>query len=164
MMVIESEPVVRILSEIEEEHHALTALIAMLPVNQLTERPGGHWSAIDLLTHITAWQANALTIARQQAAPDAPELDPALGPGRVLGLDTAQFNAELLASHRDWTLDQALAWHNHIFAELMAALAALPPERLLGGPGPHGARMWYARPALLHAREHREEFQRRIGL
>jgi hypothetical protein len=163
-MVIESEPVVRILAEIEEEHRALTTLIAVLPIDRLTERSDGQWSAIDLLNHITAWQANALTIARQQAAPDAPELDPALGAGRVLGLDAERFNAELLASHRDWTLDQALAWHNHVFAELKAALAALPPARLLGGPGPHGARLWYARPALLHAREHREEFQRRLGL
>jgi hypothetical protein len=162
-MVAESDPLVQIFSDIEEEHRALTSLLARLPIERLAERSGGQWSAIDLLTHITAWQENALQVARQQAAPGAAELDPAVGAGRVLGLDTDSFNAGLLETHRDWTLDRALAWHNQVFASLRAALATLPPASLLGGPGPHGSRIWYARPALLHSRDHRQEFERRLG-
>ena len=161
-MVAESDPLVRLFSDIEEEHRALTSLLARLSIDQLTERPGGGWSAIDLLVHITAWQENALKVARQQATPGAPELDPAGGAGRALGLDTDAFNAALLDSHRDWTLDRALAWHNQVFAALRAALATLPPARLLGGPGPYGARIWFSRPALLHSRDHRLEFERRV--
>lgn len=164
LTLIESEPIVRLLSEIEEERKALTALIAMLTVDQLTGRPGGQWSAIDLLTHITAWQAHALTVARQQAAPDAPEVDPAVGPGRILGINADIDNAATLAAQRDTTLDQALARYHEIYHALRAALVALPPSRLLGGPGPRGARLWYARPALLHSREHRQAFQQRLGL
>lgn len=159
-MVIQSEPMVRILAEIETEHHELTGLIARLPMDRISRRVGGHWSAVDLVAHITAWQANALRVAELQAAPDAPEVDPALSPGRILGLDTNRFNDDLLVTHRDWSLDQALAWHNEISRKLRLALAALPPSRLLGGSGPFGSRMWYGRPAIIHSREHRQEFER----
>ena len=64
-MVAESDPLVRLFSDIEEEHRALTSLLARLSIDRLTERPGGQWSAIDLLVHITAWQENALKVARQ---------------------------------------------------------------------------------------------------
>jgi hypothetical protein len=156
-----SEPIVRILADIDAEHRALTSLMARLSVAQITARPGGEWSAIDMLNHITAWQANALQVAHLQAAADAPEIEPDQGTSRLLGLDTDQFNADLLTSHRDWTLAQALAWHNRVHADLLAALAALPPERLLGGSGPHGTRRWVALPAILHPRAHRLEFERR---
>jgi hypothetical protein len=164
LSLIESEPLVRVFSDIDEEHKAVTALIAMLTIDQLSRRPDGQWSAIDLLTHLTAWQAHALTVARQQAAPDAPDLDPALGAGRILGIDADADNAATLAANRDITLDQALARYNETYAALRAALVTLPPARLLGGPGPHGTRIWFVRPALLHSREHRQAFQQRLGL
>lgn len=163
-MVFESEPIVRVLSEIDEEHKAVTSLLAFLSLDQLTERRGDQWSAVDLLIHLTYWQENALKVARQQAAPDAPEVDPTLGAGRLLGIETDAANAEVLDRHRDWTLDQALGWYNRVYADLRAALAVLPSSRLIGGTGPRGARMWYARPALLHSREHRREFEQRLGL
>jgi hypothetical protein len=160
----ESDPITRLLADIEEEHHALTALMARLPLDWLAERRNGQWSAIDLLVHITAWQANALTIAHRLAAPGAPALVDDPMPSQALGLDTHQFNADLLESHRDWTIDQALAWHNQVFADLLRALATLPPNRLLGGGGPHGAQRWFARPALTHSREHRLDFEQRARL
>lgn len=160
----ESEPITRLLADIEEEHHALTALMARLPLAWLTQRRDGQWSAIDLLVHITAWQANALLVAQRLAAPDAPALAGDPTPGQVLGLDANRFNADLLVSHRDWTIDRALAWHNQVFADLMRALATLPADRLLGGSGPHGAQRWYACPALVHSREHRLDFEQRALL
>ena len=162
-MVLESEPIVRILAEIDEEHKAVTTLIATMSIDQLSARKRGQWSAIDLLAHLTVWQAHAVTIARQQAAPDAPMLDPAVGPSRVLSIETDTHNMETLAAHRDLTLDRVLAWYNQVHADLRSALTVLSSERLLGGPGPHGAQMWYARPALLHSRDHRREFQERLA-
>ena len=160
--MLASEPLVRIFAEIEEEHHRLTALASRLSAAQIGGRPGGAWSAIDTIIHITAWQEHARRVAVAQAAPDAPEIDPEVSAGRVLGIDGHAFNAGLLDSHRDWTLDQALAWHNQVHSALRAALGRLPSARLLGGPGPHGARTWYGRPAIVHAREHRLDLERRL--
>ena len=162
-MAIQSAPMVRILAEIEREHRALTSLMARLSPTQLTQGPPGGWSAIDTLNHVTAWQANALRIAESQAAPDAPELDPSLTPGRVLGIDVERFNADIQAQHGQISLDEALGWHNRVHMALLKALVSLPPKRVLGGPGPHGAQMWYARPAIIHTREHRQELEARLA-
>lgn len=159
----ESDPIIRILAEIEAEHRALTALMARLTPAQIDARPAGGWSAVETLIHITAWQANALRVARDQAAPDAPPLDPEVGPGRILGLTTDDVNDDLLTTHRHWTLDQALAWHNRVNDELRRALVVLPPRRLLGGSGPHGACRWYGQPAITHSRAHRLELEKRLA-
>lgn len=162
-MVSESQPVVGILAAIEREHRALTSLMARLSLEELTARAGDGWSAIDTLNHITAWQENALRVAQGQAGPAAPEVDPSLGVGRILDLDVESFNAEILTQHRQRSLAEALDWHKRVHAALLKALAVLPPERLLGGPGPHGARQWLARPAIVHAREHRQELEARLA-
>jgi len=107
------------------------------------------------VVHITAWQDNALQIARQQTVPDAPDLNPHSSPAGILRLNVQKFNDEVWGSHQDWTLEQALAWHTQINTALRAVLATLPAERLLGGSGKYGARMWYWRPAVIHSREHR---------
>jgi hypothetical protein len=162
-MGVVSNPIIRILAEIKEEHQALTTLMASLTPTQITKDLPGLGTAVDVLNHITAWQANALRIAKMQAAPDAPEFEPDQSSSQILGLDVDQFNAELRASHQDWTLDQALAWHNQVHTDLLTTLATLPPARLLGGSGPYGARRWYVRPAITHSREHRLELERLLA-
>jgi hypothetical protein len=160
-MALLSMPVTRVLSEIKAEHKALTSLAARLSIAQITERPGGQWSAVDLINHITAWQANALKVAQLAATPDAPPIEPDLSAGRILGIDADRFNADLLVRHQDGALDEALAWHYQVHTELLTALLAVPPDRLFGGPGPHGASRWYAVPAITHSRAHRLDFERR---
>jgi hypothetical protein len=162
MIIVDSERIEHILAEIESEHQVLTKLLSGLPACQVSSRAGDEWSAVDALVHITAWQNNALEIARLQAAPDAPDLNPRSSPAGILRLNVDQFNEKVFNAHRDWGLDQAMAWHNATHADLQSALAALPPERLLGGPGKHGARMWYWRPAVVHSREHRHRIEKRL--
>jgi hypothetical protein len=129
---------------------------------EAASRPTGAWSAIDTLIHVTSWQENALAIAREQSSPGARTLDPSRGAARTLGIDVDLFNAESLASHREWSHDEAVRWSREVTSALLKALAALPDQRLFGGRARHGARMWYWRPAVVHSREHRRELQRRL--
>ena len=163
-MLIASLPVKRIFGEIQNEHRAFTRLVTQLPVRQLDQSLPGIGRPVDVLVHVTAWQANALQVALAQAKPDAPEIDPEAGVGQLLGLDTDRFNADLRASRRGWLLDRALHWSNQVHVELVNALTAIPDGRLLGGSGPYGARRWYARPCITHPRAHREELQQLLRL
>ncbi len=157
-----SEQIELILAEIEAEHRAWAELLKSVTADKASMKLYGEWSATDTLIHVTAWQENALRIARLQAAPDAPALDPNQGAGGVLGINVEQFNQDLVSSHRLWTAAQALAWSDQVIADLWAALAALPAERLLGGRGPHGAQLWYGRAAIVHSREHRLALERHL--
>lgn len=163
-MVVRFELVERILAEIGLEHRALIQLCNGLRADQASSRTNDEWSAIDVLIHITAWQDNALRIARLQAAPDAPVLNPHSGPAGVLRINVERFNEEVFISHRDWMLEQAMAWHDQTNADLRSALAALPSERVLGGCGKYGACMWYWRPAFIHSREHRHALEQRLSI
>src|SRR5574337_332560 len=107
-MVVQSEPIVSILNEIESEHIALTKLLNGLSADQVSSHLDDDWSAIDVIVHITAWQDNALQIARSQAAPQAPALNPRSSPAGILRLNVQRFNDALFASHHDWTFDQEI--------------------------------------------------------
>jgi hypothetical protein len=161
-MVLASQPLVRILQEIEAEQRALTTLLVRLTPDQLTDWSGG-WSPVDTLNHITAWKENALRVARSQAAPDAPALDPEARVGQILGLDTDRFNDESTRRHQAKSLAEALDWSNDVHRALLDALVRLPVDRVLGGSGPYGARLWYARPGIGHVREHREALAARLA-
>lgn len=141
----------RIFADLEDEHRAFIELVASLPEADALDRPGGEWSAVDSLVHITSWKENALRVARQQAEPDAPDPGPTRGPGGVLHINVDRFNAEVLAARRDWSAQQALAWANDVHRDLIEALRRLPEERVLGGRGRHGARMWYWMPGFIHS-------------
>jgi hypothetical protein len=162
-MVAQSEILKHILAEIESEHLTLIQLLSGLSVDQALSRPpSDEWSAVDVLIHITAWQDNALQIARLQAMPNAPVLNPRSSPAGILRINVQQFNKEVSLSHRDWTLEQAIAWHNQINNDLRSALANLPCGQVLSGIGKSGACMWYWRPAVIHSREHRHALERRL--
>ncbi len=162
-MAAQSESIRSILAEIESEHQVLIQLLNGLSTDQASSRPNGEWSAIDVLIHITAWQEQALRIARLQATPDASALNPRSGPAGVLHVNVQQFNDEMFLSHHDWTFGQAMAWHNQINADLRLALETLPSERVQSGIGKYRACMWYWRPAVIHSREHRHALERRLA-
>lgn len=147
---------------LEEEHRALIELLEGLPQKVALERPGGEWSAVDSLIHVTSWKENALRIARQQAEPGAPDPGLTKGPAGVLHVNVDRFNAEALAARSDWSLRQALIWANEVHRDLLEALHRLPEERLLGGRGRHGARMWYWMPGFIHSVGLRRELSDRL--
>jgi hypothetical protein len=161
-MVLASQPLVRILHEIEAEHRALLTLLVRLSPDQLTDWSGG-WSPVDTLNHITAWKENALRVALAQAEPDAPALDPEARVGQILGLETDRFNDEITRQHHQKSLAEAIEWANGAHRALLDALVRLPVERTLGGAGQYGARLWYARPGIGHVREHREALVARLA-
>ncbi len=78
--------------------------MAGLPEEGALRRPGGGWSAVDSLIHITSWKENALRV-RQQAEPEAPDPGPTKGAAGVLHISIDRFNEETLAARRDWTPD-----------------------------------------------------------
>ena len=152
-----------ILLAFQMEREAWLDLVQGLSAEQLGTRPGGGWSVVDLLFHVGAWQENALRVARLQAEPGAPELEPDQGVAGVLGIDVDGFNEEFMTALGDRSIDEAMAWSGEVHAQLVEALGALPPERLLGGTFEHGARRWYWRPAVVHPQEHRTEVGSRFG-
>ena len=152
-----------ILLAVQMEREAWLDLVQGLSAEQLGTRPGDGWSVIDMLFHVAAWQENALKVARLQAEPSAPELQPDQGVAGVLGIDVDGFNQEFMTALGDRSIDEAMAWSGEVNAQLTEALEALPPERLLGGTFDHGARRWYWRPAVVHPQEHRMELVSRFG-
>lgn len=79
-----------------------------------------------------------------------------------LHINVDQFNADIFSAHQRWTSERALEWSERVTSELLAALGKLPPERLLGGSGRHGARMWYGMPAFVHSRGHQRRVMRQL--
>ncbi len=149
-------PLAAILAEIEAEHQAWLALLGGIPPAAATWRSSsGAWSAVDALAHVTAWQENAVRIARRLADPDAPSPGTNDGPASVMGLEVTRFNAQVWSAHQDWSADRALAWSRRVHGELVAALRALPTRRILGGRGRYGSQTWYWQPAVAHAAAHR---------
>jgi hypothetical protein len=80
-----------------------------------------------------------------------------------LRINVQQFNEQVFNSHRDWTCDRVIAWHNQTNADLRLALTTLPFERVLSGSGKYGTCMRYWRPAVIHSREHRHALERRLS-
>ncbi len=157
-----NERIRAILGDIEAEHRRWRGLLGCLSPEEASERPDGGWSAVDSLIHIAAWKENALTIARSQAESGAPELDPKKGSAGILGISVDAFNDEVARSHQDWSLDRATAWADRVDADLRAAIAALPDQRVIGGRGRHGARFWISLPGMSHPPEHRRELELRF--
>lgn len=151
-----------IVSDIEAEHRVWVDLIESLSPRQLAETRNGAWTALDTLAHITAWNENALRIARAQAEPDAPDPGPSRGPAGVLHINVDKFNQQVLDDHHAWSRDRVVKWSEQVHVSLLEALGALPTERVLNGRGRHGARQWFWMPAVQHSGGHRRQLERAI--
>lgn len=156
------ESVARILADIAAQHLAWSDFLSQLHPEQAMQPADGLWSAIDALVHATAWIENALRIARLQAEPNEPDLGPTRGAAGYLHINVDKFNADVFQAHRGWTRERALEWSQRTNAELRGALTVLPVERILGGSGRHGARMWFWMPAFIHTRGHRHRVMRQL--
>lgn len=153
----------KILEALDDEHARWLALVGELGEFEATRRGQTRWSPVDTLNHVTAWKENAAKVARLQAEPDAPQVDPSEGSARILGLDVDAFNAETLERLSDATLAHALGWADRVHAGLRAALEALPVDRVLVPGGPHGIAGWLLLPAIEHPPEHRLRLERQLG-
>ena len=160
-----SDRMPKILGAMDEEHARWLGLVGELGEFEATRRSPNRWSPTDTLNHVTAWKQNALEIARLQADPDAPRVDPALGSAAILGLgsDIDTYNAQLMEARADWTLTRSRAWSEEIHGELRLALEALPSDRLIVPDGPHGIVGWLLLPAIEHPPEHRLRLERQLG-
>jgi hypothetical protein len=156
--VSDSDPqIAEIIREIDAEHAAWLDMVGRLPADQLVSRPPGGWSILDMLLHVASWKENAVKVADMQAAPDAPSPAQEQTPAGILGLDDWRFNEDFMIEHRDWTLERSLEWSTKVHTRLIQALTDLPADRILGGTGPNGARLWYWSPAVIVSERHRKE-------
>jgi len=85
-----------------------------------------------------------------------------MGPAGYLHINVDYFNAEVIKAHRGMMREEALTWGHRVNSDLRAALGELPMERVLGGAGQYGARMWFWMPAFIHTRGHRRRVEQRI--
>src|SRR6266511_2779962 len=161
----ESDPSVieEILEDIGAEHDAWIELTRRSSSEELMKRPANGWSLIDMLLHVASWKENATGVARLQAEPHAPFPAQELTPAGVLGIDEKLFNQDFMDAHRAWRLEQAVEWSNQVHRGLLQALNDLREERVLGGKGPRGARLWYWSPAVIVSSHHRREAEDRLG-
>jgi hypothetical protein len=151
-----------LIDEINQEYQNWLDLISGLTPEQLTRRPEDGWSVIDTLIHVTAWQGNAIKIAKEQKDPGVPVPDPQFGPSRVLHIYFEDFNQEIFQAHKDWSLKQALDWFEKTDVDLRSALLELPEERLFPDPNKRQPFNWFWRPAIVHSREHRMDIEERF--
>jgi hypothetical protein len=69
----------------------------------------------------------------------------------------------VVEGERDWSPEQAIKWAHDVHRDLAETLRALPEERLLGGRGRHGARMWYWMPGFIHSIGLRRSLEKRLS-
>jgi hypothetical protein len=148
---------------LEREWHQLDTWLRSLGDAQLDrpvfgEAPG--WRVRDMPTHMAWWQELAGRVAEKIAteggAPDE------RGSRPFLGIDTPpdELNA---ATHETWR-DRPMRdrWERWLTAHsrMMDALRALTPEQLLQAEGGiEGLKPYFAVPALIHLRMHREHIE-----
>lgn len=153
----------QLMAEIEESWQELDGLVRGLSEDDwhrplAKEDPDADaWVVADGIAHIAAWKQNSLKIAMAQAEAGSEPVDEY--PSAVLGFDTAEFNREVLLEWRDQPITSVLARHRAAHHGLLAALDALPDDRLLAGDRP---RRWL-RPAIRHIGDHIGALREAVG-
>jgi hypothetical protein len=148
---------------LEREWHALDTWLRSLDDAQL-DRPvfgeGPGWRVRDMPTHMAWWQELAARVAEkitaEGGAPDE------RGSRPFLGIDAPpdELNGQTFEAWRERPMaerwDRWLAAHGR----MMDAFRALSPEQLLQGEGGmEGLKRYFAVPALIHLRMHRENIE-----
>jgi Mycothiol maleylpyruvate isomerase N-terminal domain len=109
------------------------------------------WTIADVVLHLAAWKRNGARVARMQADPASKPTN--LYPAEVLGFEVDTFNRELFEGTRSREPTHVVTEHRAAHAEMMAALEALPDERILIDGRP---RRWLA-PLRWHPSRHLDE-------
>ena len=145
---------------IEREWHALDKWLRSLDDRQLDqpvfgEGPG--WKVRDMITHMAWWQELASRVAEKIAAEGGAPDDRGSRP--FLGIETP-LNELNETTYQTWR-DRPMAdrWDRWLRAHsrMMDAFRALTPDQLLQAEGgTEGIKRYFAMPALIHLRNHRE--------
>jgi hypothetical protein len=139
-----------LLTRMRAERAVWDGLIAALPAPILTLNvlPNG-WSVKDLIAHVAAyekWTAAQIAAASAGRIPTDCEL---YGmerlPPEAAGWDVDQQNAAIYEQYKDVPLAAVLALAQRAFADLLAAVVAVPEEDL----GRSGAQSWTGHMTLL---------------
>jgi hypothetical protein len=104
------------------EFEALDGLVAHVRPgdwDRLVPRPETRdpWTFKDAVVHIVYWKAHSARVFRGEKAP--PE---------ERGLDVATLNHLIWEQWRDRSLEDVVAWHRDVHADVMRALATRPEE------------------------------------
>lgn len=149
---------------LDREYDDLERLFVSLTPDQL-ERPvftgeGPGWRVRDLLAHFAFWQTlsarTAEKIAAEGTLPDEEN--------RILtflgvepGVDAR--NGESFHEWRERPISEALEHLRACHSRLMAAIRALPPERVVKSDAPEDWYRYFWQPGVNHLRQHREHIE-----
>jgi len=144
-------------SLLEAAHKELLAAIDGLTPEQMAIPVFDDWSVKDILAHIVSWEEYTLLDFQRVARGHMPAL------ASFKQRDVDNFNAMVMSLRRDFPLDQVAHELEANRKDTIAALDALPDERLAQG---QFARIWAAITAG-HDHEHAEhirEWRRKEGI
>ncbi len=153
----------KVIGVLEREWHALDTLMRTLTDAQL-DRPifseGPGWRVRDMPPHMAWWQELAARVAEKITAEGGAPDDRGSRP--FLGIETPfdELNATTFAEWRERPMaerfDRWLAAHSR----MIDAFRALSPDQLLQAEGGmDGMKRYFAMPALVHLRMHRENIE-----
>ena len=156
----------KVLGVLDREWQALDTLLRKLSDAQL-DRPmfseGPGWRVRDMPTHMAWWQELAARVAEKVKAEGTAPDDKGSRP--YLGISTSpdELNAATFAEWRERPMidrfDRWFAAHRR----MMEAFRALSPDQLLQADGGiEGLKRYFAVPALVHLRMHREHVEEAV--
>ena len=137
-------------SLLREAHKELLAAIDGLTPEQMAIPVFADWSVKDILAHIVSWEEYTLLDLQRVARGHMPAL------ASFKQADVDNFNALVMSLRRNFPLAQVMYELEANRKAIIAALDALPDERLVQG---QFARIW-ASIAAVHDREHTEDIRK----
>jgi hypothetical protein len=137
-------------SLLEQAHEELLAAIDALTPEQMAIPVFADWSVKDILAHIVSWEEYTLLDFQRVARGHMPAL------ASFKQQDVDSFNALVMSLRRDFPLDQVMDELEANRRATIAALGALPDERLAQG---QFARIW-ATITAGHDHEHAEDIRK----
>ena len=147
-----------VIARIQAAYRETDAFFRSLSAAQL-EQPvfsdeGSGWRARDFIAHFALWQTLAARSAEKMARGDMPGPDGGLRQHLGIPESLDALNQGAFQDWRERRPEEALAELRTANERLVAAIEALPADRLLTGDGPDDFRGWM--PGVQHVRLHRE--------
>jgi len=145
---------------IRRAHREADALFRSLDAAELErsvftgEGPG--WRIRDLIAHYAYWQTLAARAGEKMATGDMPGPDQRMRHYLGISEELDEMNDGSFRTWRGRGVDEALAELRIANDRLVAAMEALPAERVLTGDDPEDFHPAFWQPGVNHLRQHRE--------